>query len=82
MLFSHFNKLLLAHSLPNKSEKEIVSKFKLNYYNKNEFFVAMRNYPLKKTVRIISYIRDRATSSLGVENNTANTWRTFKRTDF
>ncbi|MGI6343335.1 MAG: DNA polymerase III subunit delta [Bacteroidales bacterium] len=71
MLFSHFNKLLLAHSLPNKSEKEIVSKFKLNYYNKNEFFVAMRNYPLKKTVRIISYIRECATKALGVENNTA-----------
>lgn len=68
ILFNFFNKLLLAHSLPTKTESEIKSKLKLNYYNMQEYFQAIRNYSPQKTVQIMSLIREYNLRSLGVDN--------------
>jgi DNA polymerase-3 subunit delta len=43
MLFTFFSKVLLMHSLPDKSETSVMSKAKLTPYNKQDFFDAYRN---------------------------------------
>jgi len=68
MLFSFFSKVLLMHSLPDKSEASIMSKAKLTSYNKYDYFEAYRNYNAKKVQDIIGWLRECNTRALGIEN--------------
>jgi len=68
MLFSFFSKVLLMHSLPDKSESSVMSKAKLTPYNKSDFFDAYRNYNAKKVQDIISWLRECNIRALGIEN--------------
>lgn len=68
MLFSFFSKVLLLHSLPDKSEASIMSKAKLTPYNKQDYFDAYRNYSAAKVQDIISFIRECNIRALGIEN--------------
>jgi len=72
MLFTFFNKLLIAHSLTDKSESNISAKLKLNYFSKKDYMKALQNYPLAKVVAIIGWIRECNTKALGIENNSTN----------
>ncbi len=68
MLFSFFSKVLLMHSLPDKSETSIMSKTKLTYYNKQDYFDAYRNYNAKKAQDIIGWLRECNVRALGIDN--------------
>lgn len=68
MLFSFFSKVLLMHSLPDKSESSIMSRAKLTPYNKYDYFEAYRNYNSKKVQDIIGWLRECNIRALGIDN--------------
>jgi len=68
MVFSFFSKVLLIHSLPDKSEASILSKAKLTPYNKQDYLDAYRNYNAKKVQDIIGWLRECNVRALGIEN--------------
>jgi DNA polymerase III subunit delta len=68
MLFSFFSKVLLIHSLPDKSEASILSKAKLSSFNKQDYFDAYRNYNANRLQEIIGWLRECNVRALGFEN--------------
>ncbi|MFA5972858.1 MAG: DNA polymerase III subunit delta [Lentimicrobiaceae bacterium] len=68
MLFSFFSKVLLIHSLPDKSEASILSKAKLSSFNKHDYFDAYRNYPADKIQDIIGWLRECNVRAIGIDN--------------
>jgi DNA polymerase-3 subunit delta len=72
MLFSFFSKVLLIHSLPDKSESNILGKAKLSFYNKQDYMDAYKNYNSKKVQEIIAQLRDCNVRALGIENYSAD----------
>lgn len=72
MLFTFFSKVLLMHSLTDKSESSIMSKAKLTPYNKQDYFDAYRNYNAKKVQDIIGWLRECNVRALGIDNYSAD----------
>jgi len=68
MLFTFFSKVLLIHSLPDKSETSIMSKARLSPYNKQDYLDAYRNYNAKKVQDIIGWLRECNVRALGIDN--------------
>jgi DNA polymerase III subunit delta len=68
MLFTFFSKVLLIHSLHDKSESAILSKAKISPYNKQDYFDAYRNYNSIKVQNIIGWLRECNVRALGIEN--------------
>ena len=68
MVFSFFSRVLLIHSLPDKSEASILSKAKLTPYNKQDYLDAYRNYNAKKVQDIIGWLRECNVRALGIDN--------------
>jgi DNA polymerase III subunit delta len=68
MLFNFFSKVLIIHSLPDKSESAIISKAKISPYNKQDYIDAYRNYNAKKVMDIIGWLRECNTRALGIDN--------------
>jgi len=72
MLFSFFSKVLLMHSLPDKSESSIMSKAKLTSYTKQDYFDAYCNYNARKVQDIIGWLRECNVRALGIDNYSAD----------
>ena len=68
ILFGFFSKVLLIHSLPDKSESAILSKVKISPYNKQDYFDAYRNYSAGKVQDIIGWLRECNVRALGIDN--------------
>lgn len=68
MLYSFFSKVLLIHSLPDKSEASILSKAKISPFAKQDYFAAYRNYSSRKVLDIISWLRECNVRALGIDN--------------
>jgi len=68
ILFGFFSKVLLIHSLPDKSESSVLSKAKISPYNKQDYIDAYRNYSADKVQNIISWLRECNIRALGIEN--------------
>jgi DNA polymerase-3 subunit delta len=68
MLFSFFSKVLLIHSLPDKSETSIMSKAKLSNFTKQDYIDAYRNYNALKVQEIIGWLRECNVRALGIDN--------------
>jgi len=74
MLVTYFRKLLIYHSIENKSDRTIVSqKLGVNPFFINDYANAARNYSLDKAVLIISMMREYDLRSKGARGgSTAN----------
>ncbi len=66
MIFSYFTRILIIHSLTNKSESNIASELRINSFFVREYLVAVNNYDKRKAVRVISYLRDADVKAKGV----------------
>ena len=55
VLFGFFQKILLYHTLKDKSKKNVASTLKVNPFFVRDYELAARNYPKGKLVKIISY---------------------------
>ena len=57
-LYSYFSKLVVAQSTNDKSDRGLAGALGVNPYFVKDYKSAMRNYPLPKLVRIISFIKE------------------------
>jgi DNA polymerase-3 subunit delta len=67
MLFNFFSKLLSIQSVSDKSERNLAQLLAINPFFVKDYLLALRNYPLEKNVRIISYFRQADAQSKGLE---------------
>ncbi|MFT5969685.1 MAG: DNA polymerase-3 subunit delta [Flavobacteriales bacterium] len=70
VLYSFFSKLLLFHGLKNKSDA--VKVMGVNPYFIKDYEMAARNFDLRKSVRIIGYLRDADARSKGIGNTSTS----------
>lgn len=68
MLYSHFSKILKVHYAKDKTPNGLASVLGVNPFFVQDYTVAARNYNIKKSVKIIGYLRDYDLKSKGVNN--------------
>ncbi len=69
VLFSFFSRLLLVHSLSDKSEKGISSALRVPFFAAKEYKQAIANYPPQKLEYIIAQLRYADMQSKGINAN-------------
>jgi DNA polymerase-3 subunit delta len=72
LLYGFFAKLLLYHSLPDKSNKEVASALSINPFFVGDYQSAARNYSFEKTAHIISLLREYDLKTKGLGNGSAD----------
>ncbi len=72
LLYTYFIKVLIYHTLPDKSNKEVASALGINPFFTRDYQNAARNYSFENTVRIISLLREYDLKSKGLGNGSAN----------
>jgi DNA polymerase-3 subunit delta len=71
-LYGFFSKVFMLHSLPGKSEQEIVTLLGLkSTWQLKEYRVAAGNYPLPQTLRILGLLRQFDLRSKGIDYDTS-----------
>lgn len=73
MLYSYFTNILKLHYLKDKSQRAVAAALKVNPFFVNDYFTAAKNYDIRKSVKIIEYIREYDLKSKGV-NNVSASW--------
>ena len=72
LLNGYFTQLLLFHGLKDKSKSAVARNLGVNPYFVDEYFVAARNYPMRKVAQVIAFLRDADVKSKGVGANQSN----------
>ncbi|MCH8535492.1 MAG: DNA polymerase III subunit delta [Flavobacteriaceae bacterium] len=67
VLFSYFEKLLIFHSLKDKSNTNVAKQLGVHPFFTKDYFTAGKNYPLKKVSQAIALLRDLDVKSKGVD---------------
>lgn len=67
-LYSYFSKILIYHSLSDKSRNNVASALKVNPFFVSDYETTAKNYSLSKTIDIISYLREYDLKSKGVDS--------------
>jgi len=66
LLNSFFTQLLLFHGLKDKSKNSVAKSLGVSPYFVDEYFLAARNYPMRKVAQNIAFLRDADVKSKGV----------------
>jgi DNA polymerase-3 subunit delta len=66
LLNNYFTQLLLFHGLKDKSKSSVARNLGVSPYFVDEYFVAGRNYPMRKVAQVIAFLRDADVKSKGV----------------
>tara|TARA_B110000046_G_scaffold186042_1_gene231755 strand:- start:2616 stop:3617 length:1002 start_codon:yes stop_codon:yes gene_type:complete len=69
LLNSFFTQLLLFHGLKDKSKSSVAKTLGVNPYFVDEYFIAARNYPMRKVAQVIAFLREADLRSKGVGAN-------------
>jgi DNA polymerase-3 subunit delta len=69
LLNSFFTQLLLFHGLKDKSKSSVAKTLGVNPYFVDEYFIAARNYPMRKVAQVIAFLREADVRSKGVGAN-------------
>ena len=69
LLNGYFTQLLLFHGLKDKSKNSVARSLGVNPYFVEEYFVAARNYPMRKVAQVIAFLREADVKSKGVGAN-------------
>lgn len=72
-LYTFFTKLLLVHSLSDKSKNNVAAVLRINPFFADEYLTAARNYPPAKVVEIIGLLREYDLKTKGVGAGTMET---------
>lgn len=67
-LYTYFSKILGYHFLKDRSQATVATALKVHPFFVKEYELAARNYPAKKAVAIIRYLKDFDLRSKGVNN--------------
>jgi len=69
LLNTFFTKLLLFHGLQDKSKAAVSKSLGVGFYFIDDYFLAARNYPMRKVAQVIALLRDSDVKSKGVGAN-------------
>ncbi|NVJ87876.1 MAG: DNA polymerase III subunit delta [Flavobacteriaceae bacterium] len=69
LLNNFFTKLLLFHGLQNKSKDAVSKSLGVGFYFVDDYFLAARNYNMRKVANVISILREADVKSKGVGAN-------------
>lgn len=69
LLNNFFTKLLLFHGLQNKSKDNVAKALSVGFYFVEDYFLAARNYNMRKVAQVIGFLRDADVRSKGVGAN-------------
>lgn len=69
LLNNFFTKLLLFHGLQNKSKDAVSKSLGVGFYFVDDYFLAARNYNMRKVANVISILREADVKSKGVAAN-------------
>ncbi|WP_298777980.1 DNA polymerase III subunit delta [uncultured Polaribacter sp.] len=69
LLNSFFTQLLLFHGLKDKSKSSVAKSLGVSTYFIDEYYLAARNYPMRKVAQVIAFLRDADVKSKGVGAN-------------
>ena len=72
LLNGYFTQLLMFHGLKDKSKNSVAKNLGVNPYFVDEYFVAARNYPMRKVAQVIAFLRDADVKSKGVGASQSN----------
>jgi DNA polymerase-3 subunit delta len=72
ILSAYFTKLLLFHTMPDKSQNNVASVLGIHPFFVQEYQVAAKNYPAGKLFRVISDLREYDLKSKGVDSGSAS----------
>tara|TARA_R110002049_G_scaffold30211_3_gene102738 strand:- start:6265 stop:7266 length:1002 start_codon:yes stop_codon:yes gene_type:complete len=72
LLNGYFTQLLMFHGLKDKSKSSVAKNLGVNPYFVDEYFLASRNYPMRKVAQVIAFLRDADVKSKGVGANQSN----------
>jgi DNA polymerase III subunit delta len=71
-LFFYFSKVLIYHTLPDKSPNSAVAALKIKPFFLREYEIASRNYTRGKVIQIISLLREYDLKSKGYGNSSTD----------
>ncbi|WP_299061236.1 DNA polymerase III subunit delta [uncultured Polaribacter sp.] len=69
LLNGYFTQLLSFHGLKDKSKSSVAKAIGVNPYFVDEYFLAARNYPMRKVAQVIAMLREADVKSKGVGAN-------------
>ncbi|MFD2528724.1 DNA polymerase III subunit delta [Polaribacter marinaquae] len=69
LLNGFFTQLLSFHGLKDKSKNSVAKAIGVNPYFVDEYFLAARNYPMRKVAQVIAMLREADVKSKGVGAN-------------
>ncbi|WP_298880581.1 DNA polymerase III subunit delta [uncultured Polaribacter sp.] len=69
LLNNFFTQLLMFHGLQDKSKSSVAKSLGVSPYFVDEYFLAARNYPMRKVAQVIATLRDADVKSKGVGAN-------------
>ncbi len=72
VLYNFFSKLLIYHSLKDKRRGSVASALKVNPYFVQQYQQAAQHFPLRKSARIIGYLRETDVRSKGMGNGSTS----------
>ncbi len=72
LLHSFFTQLLLFHGLENKSKDAVAKALGIRPFFVDEYFIAGRNYPMRKVAQTIAMLREADLKSKGVGASNLN----------
>ena len=81
-LFNHFQKILIYHTLNDKSKSNVASELKINQFFVNDYVSAARNFNKKQLLNIFSLLRTYDLKSKGVNNFSNNDGQLLKELIF
>lgn len=78
VLYSFFSNVLKLHYTKDRSKNNVASVLRVHPFFVQDYHTAAQNYPIKKSVKIIEYLRDYDLKSKGVNNSSANNGELLK----
>lgn len=69
ILFNYFSNIMMIYALKDKSQNSVASALSVHPFFVKEYMEAYNNYPYRKLLRIISYLKEYDSKSKGINNN-------------
>lgn len=82
LLAGYFSKVLAYHYIPDKSQGAVASVLKVNPFFVKDYTLAAGNYPLRKTMNIISLLREYDMRKKGFEGSSTEEGELLKELVF
>ena len=81
-LFSYFQKIMIYHSLKDKSKGNVRSNLGINPFFVNSYQTAAKNYSMSKLFKIFTFLKEYDLKSKGVNNTSTNDIELLKELTF